>query len=538
VPRGRGDGSAGDTVQGGPTVRRWLPPGLSGYAWGTIALAAAFIGLTCWWLTQDRSVPIYDAGEHLTAALDFHYFIQSGNLLGPFNYTWQYPPLGETVGALAAFVGGVSVAAPIIGENVVFVSLLTLGCYQTGKLLFGAQAGLLAAAFALGSPLLIAQFHVFMLDAPETAIVAVTIWLLLASRRFSRVGMSALAGLAVAAGLLVKVQYPFFVVGIVLCALLLGGWRNGRGLATFAVVAAVFGSPWYIDHLSELGTIVRLAGAESGAAPENLPPTVSIHNLTWYLWSILDSQLLVPLFVLLAGGFLWTAVALARRHGDRLGERFEFLVGGVLAWLAITLTAHHDVRYGMPLLPYLAVMATGWIVCIPVTARRIAVGVLVVGVALNTLSTTFGVGGEADVAVARSVSSTYVLPASIVFYSSNGFLVSGPQRDGDVPGLLEALGRNGVRAVRWSLAQSVGPDFSYQGLRALALIAGLKSIITQELQYSESSEVATLVHRPLSQGGPPPCAKLSDGTGVFVLRANPESGTREFYCPGRDPAYY
>jgi 4-amino-4-deoxy-L-arabinose transferase-like glycosyltransferase len=513
-------------------VSHWCAP-----AWGTIGLAAGFFALTCWWLTQDRSIPVYDAGEHLSAAIIFHDMIRSGNLLGPFNYTWQYPPLGELVGSFSAFVGGVSASSPIVGENLVFVSLLTLGCYQTGKLLFTPAAGLLAAAFVLGSPLLIAQFHVFMLDAPETAMVAVSMWLLLASRRFSRVGMSALAGLAVGAGLLVKAQYPFFVVGIVLCALLLGGWHNRRGFLTFALVAVAVGSPWYIDHLSELSTIARLAGAESGAAPENLPPTVSIHNLTWYLWSILDSQLLLPLFVLLAGGFLWTAITLARSHGDRLGERREFLVGGVVAWLAITLTTHHDVRYGMPLLPYLAVMATGWIVYIPVTARRIAVGVLVVGVTLNTLGTTFGVGGEADVTVARSVSSTYVLPTSIVLYSNDGFLVAGPKRDGDVPGLLQALERNGVSTVELSLRQSTGPDFSYQGVRALALVARMATVINQGLQFSESSSIATLVHRPISPHEPP-CARLSDGTGVYVVRTDPATGYRSLYCPGRNPAYY
>lgn len=110
--------------------------------------------------------------------------LQSGDLLGPFDNVLQYPPLALLVGALAMFVGGVNVASPIIAENVVFVSLLTLGCYQTGRLLFGARAGLLAVIFVLGSPLLIAQFHVFMLDAPETALVAVSMWLILASEDF------------------------------------------------------------------------------------------------------------------------------------------------------------------------------------------------------------------------------------------------------------------------------------------------------------------------------------------------------------------
>ena len=76
------------------------------------------------------------------------------------------------VGALASFVGGVNVASPIIAENLVFVPLLALACYQTGRLLFGPLAGMLAVVFVLGSPLVVSLFHVFMLDAPLTALVA------------------------------------------------------------------------------------------------------------------------------------------------------------------------------------------------------------------------------------------------------------------------------------------------------------------------------------------------------------------------------
>jgi len=527
-----------DAARGRAFARRLALPKWSGPAWGTIATAAAFIALTCWWLTVDRSIPIYDAGEHLWEALYFHNLIQSGDLLGPFNYTSRYPPLGHLVGAFAAFIGGINVASPIIGENLVFVSLLTLGCYQTGKFLFSPAAGLLAAVFVLGSPLLIAQFHVFMLDAPETAMVAVSMWLIIASRRFSDVKTSGLAGLAVAAGLLIKVQYPFFVLGIVLCALLRGGWRNRRGFLTFAGVTVVVGSPWYIRHLSELKEISRLAGNESGATAGNVPPTVSIHNLTWYLWSILNSQLLVVLFVLLIIGVLWTAFALARRSGERYGERLEFFVGGVVAWLAISVTPHHDVRYGMPLLPYLAVIATGWIVFLPRPARRFAVGVLVAGVMLNTISTTFGVGGEVDLEIGHSLASTYVLPTAVVLYSSNGFLVSGPKRDGDVPGLLRALRRNGVTAIDWGLAESTGPDFSFEGLIALALIANLSYHVTELPEFSSSSDVATLIHQAPAANAPAPCVTLSDGTVVYVVRASPRSGNQMYYCPFREPSFY
>ena len=130
---------------------------LKSSAWGVIGVTTGFIALTCWWLSRDRSIPIYDAGAHLRVALAFHDWLRAGHLSRPFTFTSQYPPLAPLVGAWAAFIGGINVASPIIGENLIFVPLLTLGCYQTGRLLFGVRAGLLAAVFALGSPLLIAR---------------------------------------------------------------------------------------------------------------------------------------------------------------------------------------------------------------------------------------------------------------------------------------------------------------------------------------------------------------------------------------------
>src|ERR1041385_2559108 len=321
-------------------------PGI--YGWGAVMAAALFIGLTCWWLTQDRSIPVYDAGDHLETAFQFHSMIRSGDLLGPFNRVSQYPPLALLVGAFSVFVGGVNVASPIVGENLVFVPLLVLGCYQTGKLLFDERAGLLATIFMLGSPLLAEQFHVFMLDVPQASIVAVSMWLLLASEGFSRNRIAFWAGIAVGCGLLIKVTFPIFVAGIVLVLLAQGGWRNGRGLLSFALPALVVGAPWYIAHISDFGMIANLAGTNSGAVAGNLPPLLSTANLLWYFWSTLNSQLFAPLFLLVLIGTAITIRATLRRDaGWEL--KLAFLVGGFAAWLGISLTPHHDIRYDIPL---------------------------------------------------------------------------------------------------------------------------------------------------------------------------------------------
>jgi 4-amino-4-deoxy-L-arabinose transferase-like glycosyltransferase len=512
-------------------IPRW-----SGPAWGAIGVVTAFVGVTWWWLTRDSSIPIYDAGHHLAIALHFHDQIQAGELLGPFNFVSQYPPLAHLVGAAALFIGGVNVNAPIVGENLVFVPLLALGCYQTGRLLFDARAGLLAVILVLGSPLQIAQFHVFMLDAPETALVAVSMWLILASEDFTRVRMAGWAGLAIGCGLLIKVQFPFFLAGIVLVALARGGWRQWRGLAVFAAVALVIGAPWYIDHITQLSAIANFAGTSSGAVPGNLPPTFSTANLLWYFWSTLNSQLYAPLSLLVLGGTIWTIFAVVR-HEEARGPRLEFLVGGFVAWLAITLTPHHDIRYDMPLMPYLAVIGTGWILYIPRAARLAAVGVLVLAVAANTLGTTFGVGRDVETKLVKSPPGTEALPDRIVWISNGGFLVAQPQRDGDVLGLLRTLKSDGAEVVTFSPNQTTAPDFSSEGLAPLAMIAGLKPSYQTSL-VNEGSTVVDLVHESVSPKAPPTCTRLSDGTGVWVVRANPATSKIELFCPYRHPQFY
>jgi 4-amino-4-deoxy-L-arabinose transferase-like glycosyltransferase len=535
----------------------------------TIGATLGFIALTCWWLTQDRSIPIYDAGDHLQVALYFHQLLATGDLLGPLKFTWQYPPLGELVGALAASIGGVSVAAPIIGENVLFVSLLSLGCYQTGRLLFGARAGMLASIFVLGSPLLIAQFHVFMLDAPETALVSISMWLILASEDFSARKFTVLAALACGAGVLIKVQFPFFVIGLLLAAVLRGGWRRRRQLELFTLLTLLVGAPWYIFHRAEFSTIfnlagsssevindLKVAGASSAAISGNLPPTLSIRNFTWYFWSALNSELYFFLFAFLMVGALWMLFTQLQhthrdtRHRDtRQVAQLELLCGAFVAWLGITLTPHHDTRYGMGLLPYLAVIATGWIVSLPRAGRVAASITVVLAVLANTLSTTFGLGGTVMLALVHPLSVSAAQPDRITLYSSNGYLVAGPRRDGDLEGVLENLRRSGVRSVRLRESEGTKPDFSYEGVIPLATIARLSSTIENGFggtnialapfdKADVSSTTVALIHRAIMSASPPACTRLSDRTGVWVARRNPRTHSVMLYCPSRAPAYY
>jgi len=221
-----------------------------------------------------------------------------------------------------------------------------------------------------------------------------------------------------------------------------------------------------------------------------------------------------------------------------LGARLELFAGAVVAWVVITATPSHDIRYAIPMLPYLAVIATGWIVHLPRAASWAAIAVLAVGVIANTLGTTFGVGKTEAVTLVNPPPAGEDYPDTVTFYSTAGFLVAGPHRDGDVPGLLEVLHRDGVNTVAWSAVQSREPDFDTEGLLPLARIAGLSYALTRTPEFSNSASTATLIHLPVSARTPPTCTRLTDGTGVWVVRYSPSSRKPELYCPFRSPQFY
>jgi 4-amino-4-deoxy-L-arabinose transferase-like glycosyltransferase len=499
-----------------------------------------FIAITLWWLTQDRSIPIYDAGLHLSLAFLVHHELGAGRLTNALTLTHPYPPFAYLIGSLGILIGGVGVAPPIIAENLVFVPLLALGCYKTARLAFGPLAGFLAVVFALGSPLIISQFHVFMIDAPETAMVAVSVWLILATDGFSRLGTSALAGLAVGLGMLTKEPFAAFVAGVVLVVAIRGGRESWRGMLVFAVVALVLCLPWYIHELKELGVVRREATSSASADASHsgvAPPRLSERNLAWYDWNLLNAQLYLPLFLFAVIGWVWTIVGLVRRRAvSRLAP--ELLVGAFVGWLVITETYLHDTRYSMPLLVYLAVFGAGWVARLPRRALPVAVAVLALAAGVNTLGSSFGAGTEVKANVFSGSKGAFEQSGTVTLAEDQGFLVAGPKRDGDLLGMLGELRRAGVRVVGWFSEQATTASFSQGGLTAFTEIAGM-----QELPYSVevsslSSRDAILIHERLHPGQPPPCVVLYDRTGVWVRLGYPFARGVKDFCPRFSTRFY
>jgi len=517
--------------------------------WWAAAAAAASIAITGWWLTADDRVPDFDSGQHLLDIFTVHDELVSGQLTAPFTDWNNYPPLGHIVGALGTLVGGVNVPSVVMAENLVFVPLLVAGCYGAGKIAGGRRAGLLAALFALGTPIVVSQMREVYLDLDEAAMVAVSVWAILATRRFERIWLSALAGLVCSIGMLSKQTFPLFIAGLLAVVIVRGGWRRWRGIAMFIAGGAGLTLPWYIYHYAQLrglttgATATGSAAAAAGAgvnAPNGITPSrFTSANFGWYVWNLLNHQLLVPLAAFLLVGIVLAAWRFAR-HRDPEDVLPELIGGGAFAYLAMTYLTLKDPRYTLPALVYMAVLATSWLPRVRPRLRPWLTGAFGVVVLANAIAVSFGFGPTLQIVFPGAPTASTAGARVITFYSPNGWLRGGPVHEGDVLGIMRGLKRLGVVQIAVDGGSANSPDFNNAGLSALAIVAGLSVPGVENLPAMGPLDAFILRRVPMP-GDPPPCQMLDDGTGIYVSRGNPlmfPFNETTFVCPERRPVYY
>jgi hypothetical protein len=504
-----------------------------------------FVLVSLWWLTQDNRVPDFDSGIHMIYAIVDQSQMASGHLTFPFTDYNTYPPLVHLLGSLTIYLIGIHPMAMILASNIVFVPMLAFGCYGVGKFVAGPRAGLLAGLFALGTPMFVSMMHEFDLDPPEAAMVAVSVWAILESRRFERIGVSVLAGALCGLALLTKETAVVFLAGLLAVVLLRGGWRQWRGLLGFVFGLENVAGPWYIYHATQLAATFTTIG---GLAPNSLqaPPRWSARNAGWYVWNLLNEQTLTVFAVLLLIG---VAIALWRCVRHRITPENvypELLGGGLVSYLGMTYLTHKDPRYTLPALVYVAVLATSWIVTIqPRRIRLILSGTVIALSAVYFAGMSFGIGGAVRIPLPGAQNSI-LYQNQLTLYETTGWVRGGPQHDGAVQTLLRGLRRDGINAI------GIDPgsnelDFNANGINPLAAGVGVNTELTP---VSRPDGALLFLHAP-QPGDPGPCQRLNDGLGIYVVRGvidgfnpqllrNPANSSQRylFICPGRRQLLY
>jgi hypothetical protein len=484
--------------------------------------ALLFIALSIWWILTDNRLPGGgDPGRHLLEAIDLADRVRGGDLLAPVTYDsdpFAYPPLVRTIGAAVELLGLRLQDWGPIALNLIFVPLLAAGCYLTGSLVFGRLAGVLAAIFALASPMVLQLFHVYLLDAPVAAIIAFGLWALLASDDFRDPPRSILAGALIGLAMLVKPTAPIFLAGPFALMLLRGGWRRGRNLALLAAAALLVAGPHY---LANLGDYVSLAGEATVASTDPWTQAFgwtfegwerfSPESLAWYAWAAVNTQYLVPLLSLFAVGLVVCVTGLRRRRHVP-----DLLAGLAVGYLAMTMLAVHDPRYSLPLVVFIAVIATGWIATSSrAWAAGTGSGILCLAVVLN-IAANVGLAGTFKVTLPGDDADDLIHPGALTVVDKGGYVVGEPRRNPLWEELFSAASATGAETAGIQILESTFWGTDNAGFEAMAHEYGIATPILEPEIGDRRDLVATMWWTSDSfyiqeRGFDPPCARIEEG---------------------------
>lgn len=493
-----------------------------------LAATAAFIALSAWWTSVDSSIPDGDNGRHLLDAAGYYFDgLKTGHPLYLLLAWTQYPPLAHVVGAIGAVIAGPGIQTFVMSSNLLFVPLLAAGAYGAGKEVAGPGAGALAAVFALGTPMILGLFHVFMLDPPEAAMVAASVWLLLASKRFSAAKYSILAAVAVAAGFYVKETFVIFVAGLILALVVRGGWQHWRHALMFAAIVLILIEPWYFMHFQDLRGLTQgaLAAGSGSCGGYSCPARWSIVNFTWYGWDLLNVVLYLPLTLFFLSGLAATlAVPELRKKSSHVPE---LITGALVSYLGISYLNLDDPRYILPVLVYLAVLSTAWIANVPRLVRIPATAALIAVVLINAGMVTFGIGHSVTLRLYTSKEISFA--GYVAVAAPNGYTIGKP-RNGARDEFIHLLKKARAAGNQGVVFQPETLNVGGFNLNSLVLFARLAGLEVPGFAVSTTRPTDVYVVRNLVADYPHPCLDLHDGYGIYMFQGPPTPG-KPFYCP-------
>jgi hypothetical protein len=352
-----------------PAAQDWLVVGLA------FALLA---GAAVAWLAVDRRPPEWDHANHLERAVLCARDLAAGRLDAIVDRSSFYPPLVPCAGALAYRLAPSDALSAQLAV-LVFLGVGMAATYLLGRRLAGPDAGLAAALLFGSAPFVVFLALRFQLDLPLAAMVALALLVLLHTEGFTRRGWCLVAGVVFGLGLLTKPTFPVYVLPP---ALLMAARIRTRGAALGAAlavaVAAVLSAPWYGPRL--VGLPMQLASRSFKQAAEAGHPDPA----TWTGLLIYPRWFFDQFGVLAAVLFGLGLVVAAWRRA------WIPLVATVVPFAILELMQNKNLRYTLPLLPAVAVVAAMALTALPRRLRTAAALALVATGILQTSGTMLG----------------------------------------------------------------------------------------------------------------------------------------------------
>jgi 4-amino-4-deoxy-L-arabinose transferase-like glycosyltransferase len=350
---------------------------------GTLLALAAMVlfhGLNNWrWLATNVTMLGWDVPSHLGTSYVYDSILRP---LGPKSLfaavVWHpnRPPLYFLSAVPLYRLFGISpdVATMV---NVFYLALLFGSVYAIGRRLGGRPVGLLAAFVIATMPMIYAISRYFYLELALTALVALSVYLLLASQGFENRLASLLFGISFGLGLLTKRTYLVFVLAP-LCLVVVrsqavqslrqrlraGQWIDVKGLLVALAIGLVLALAWYLPA-REIAAQLPLAGWLVPLWTLLLAGTVYLARLE----PRPDTNLLSALFLGASLGSLWylpriTFIERVLRFGFGVNDPWERTAGLDRATTYVYFLARLVAEHVSPVYFLLFLIAVGSLVAV------------------------------------------------------------------------------------------------------------------------------------------------------------------------------
>jgi hypothetical protein len=321
-----------------------------------------FLGLTnFYWLTQDTVPPYHDPLNHLMSSLLYYHVLQgqglsTSGLAGLLNVDNYYPPLATLTASVFYFFMPSDMDTATWMLNQFFLGLLIAATYRLGTRLYSAEIGLMAAVAVTSFPIITIQSRIFMLDIPTTAMTAWAMYGLLRTEGFQRLGASIIFGVVSGLATLTKWSYLFFIflplIYFIVQALRADDrFKRGKNILVAFAVWGVVALPWFVEHLSHL--LFMTTRFTSNGITEGDPEIFTAQSLIYYA-SLFPRDIHYLWLIFFAVG----VVFYLRENLKKNPILFLWIISG---YGILTLLRNKDIRFTMPFLPAVGLIAIGWL---------------------------------------------------------------------------------------------------------------------------------------------------------------------------------
>jgi 4-amino-4-deoxy-L-arabinose transferase-like glycosyltransferase len=336
-------------------------------------------------INNDNTPLLWDGGDYFYRSLRYYDVFRNfgSDFITEFNDVSRYRPplfLLSSLPFYLIFGRSPDVAAM---TNVVYFIILVLSVYGIGKRIHSEEVGLLASFIVSTFPIIFGLSRSYWLDFPLTAMVSLSMYLLLMADYFKNKKYSILFGISAGLGMLTKWTYFVFLSGPFLY-FFVSSFRSKSekeekitapafNALISILVGMVVASFWYIPN--GLDVVVKLSGLSVGIASEEairfqqLGETIgpsgifNIKSLTFYAGKLVNEQVTFIFAII----FLVSASLILKK--ERKETTWMLLLWIIVSVVIFTLIKNKTTRNTVPMLPAIGLMISlgimriksGWI---------------------------------------------------------------------------------------------------------------------------------------------------------------------------------